>query len=51
MNEQEFIEAIIAGDLNAFLHNLDLCIQEQAEESEQPESDAGDGTARSDNAN
>lgn len=31
MTEQEFIERIIAGDLDALLYNLDLCIEQQAE--------------------
>jgi len=46
MSEQEFIERIIAGDMNALLYSLDLCIQEQAEDDEprQPEG-AADATS------
>ena len=30
-NEPDIVERIIAGDLNAMMHNLDLCIREQAQ--------------------
>jgi hypothetical protein len=33
-NEPDFIERIVAGDINAMLHNLDLCIQEQEADRE-----------------
>ena len=31
-DQQEFIDRIVSGDLDALSHNLDLCIKEQADE-------------------
>jgi hypothetical protein len=33
-NEPDVVERIIAGDMNAFMHNLDLCIAETEADGE-----------------
>lgn len=38
-NEPDIIERIIGGDLDAMIHNLDLCIREQAENEREEEDD------------